>query len=57
MPTFMPTLRQLTKYYRATPKRKNRRISLEGCPQKRGTVLRTQNITSRKTNSALRKIM
>lgn len=53
----MATLHQLVKERRKTKKKKNRKISLDGCPQKRGTIIKTKSVTPRKPNSALRKVM
>jgi small subunit ribosomal protein S12 len=53
----MATLQQLAKNRRKTKKKKVRRISLESCPQKRGTVLRAFKMTPRKPNSALRHVI
>ncbi|HOO97275.1 MAG TPA: 30S ribosomal protein S12 [Caldisericia bacterium] len=52
----MPTINQLVRHGRRTPKTKSKTPALESCPQKRGvcTVVRTQ--TPKKPNSALRKI-
>lgn len=53
----MPTLHQLARNRRQKRKKKVRRISLESCPQKRGTVLRSFKKTPRKPNSALRSVI
>jgi small subunit ribosomal protein S12 len=54
----MATLQQLLKNRRKTKKKKIRRISLESCPQKRGTIIKpTTKAQPRKPNSALRSIM
>ncbi|EKD93768.1 MAG: 30S ribosomal protein S12 [uncultured bacterium] len=65
----MPTINQLVRKSRQTPKRKskspalqrifntlkNRSLSL-GCPQKRGVCVKVTTMTPKKPNSALRKI-
>lgn len=53
----MITLLQLVKNKRQKRAKKNRRKSLEGCPQKKGRVYRVKPVTPRKPNSAIRKTM
>jgi small subunit ribosomal protein S12 len=53
----MATLQQLLKNRRKTKEKKTRRISLESCPQKRGTIIKVFKATPRKPNSALRSVM
>jgi ribosomal protein S12 len=53
----MPTFHQLALNRRICKKKKNKRLSLEGCPQKRGTIIKTTRATPRKPNSALRAVM
>jgi small subunit ribosomal protein S12 len=52
----MPTVNQLVRKGRATPKRKTKTPHLEGAPQKRGVCTRVSTHTPRKPNSALRKV-
>jgi small subunit ribosomal protein S12 len=52
----MPTVNQLVRKGRSTPKRKTKTPHLEGAPQKRGVCTRVSTATPRKPNSALRKV-
>jgi len=51
-----PTYNQLLQTNRIPRKYKNKRPDLKGCPQRKGTCLRTYVMTPRKPNSALRKV-
>ncbi len=52
----MPTINQLVRHPRRTPKRKSKVRDLERCPQKRGVCLQVRTVTPKKPNSALRKV-
>jgi small subunit ribosomal protein S12 len=52
----MPTVNQLVRKGRVTPKAKTKTPALEGAPQKRGVCTRVYTVTPRKPNSALRKV-
>ena len=67
----MPTINQLVRKRRRTPKKKskapallytfnslkNKAVNLrKGCPQKRGVCIRVTTMTPKKPNSALRKV-
>ncbi|MCH8152793.1 MAG: 30S ribosomal protein S12 [Planctomycetes bacterium] len=52
----MPTINQLVRHPRRTPKRKSKVRELEGSPQKRGVCLQVRTVTPKKPNSALRKV-
>ncbi len=52
----MPTINQLVRRPRRTPKRKSKVRELEGSPQKRGVCLQVRTVTPKKPNSALRKV-
>ncbi|MCH7472877.1 30S ribosomal protein S12 [bacterium] len=52
----MPTINQLVRKGRKTPKRKTKSPALKGCPQRRGVCTRVWTLTPRKPNSALRKV-
>jgi len=52
----MPTINQLVRQRRRTPKRRSKSPVLEQCPQKRGVCLAVKTMTPKKPNSALRKI-
>ncbi len=52
----MPTINQLVRKPRKTPKSKSKTPLLEGCPQKRGVCLQVKTMTPKKPNSALRKV-
>src|SRR3954467_4817995 len=52
----MPTLNQLVRKPRRTPKAKSKTRDLDSCPQKRGVCLQVRTVTPKKPNSALRKV-
>ena len=52
----MPTISQLVRRGRRTPRRKSKSPVLDRCPQKRGVCLQVKTMTPKKPNSALRKI-
>ena len=52
----MPTINQLVRKPRKTPKVKSKGRDIEGCPQKRGVCTRVYTTTPKKPNSALRKV-
>ena len=52
----MPTVNQLVRKGRVTPKSKTKTPALRGAPQKRGVCTRVYTVTPRKPNSALRKV-
>ncbi len=52
----MPTINQLVRNPRRTPKRKSKVRDLNACPQKRGVCLQVRTVTPKKPNSALRKV-
>jgi small subunit ribosomal protein S12 len=52
----MPTINQLVKRPRRTPKPKSKVRDLECSPQKRGVCLQVRTVTPKKPNSALRKV-
>ena len=52
----MPTVNQLVRKGRKTPKAKTKTPALRGAPQKRGVCTRVYTTTPRKPNSALRKV-
>jgi small subunit ribosomal protein S12 len=52
----MPTVNQLVRKGRVTPKAKTKTPALRGAPQKRGVCTRVYTVTPRKPNSALRKV-
>lgn len=52
----MPTINQLVRKPRKTPKTKSKVRDLEECPQRRGVCLSVKTTTPKKPNSALRKI-
>ena len=52
----MPTINQLVRKPRKTPKVKSKVRDLDGSPQKRGVCLQVRTLTPKKPNSALRKI-
>ena len=52
----MPTLNQLVRNPRKTPKVKSKVRDLESSPQKRGVCLQVRTVTPKKPNSALRKV-
>ncbi len=52
----MPTINQLIRRPRRTPKRKSKSRDLGAAPQKRGVCLQVRTVTPKKPNSALRKV-
>jgi small subunit ribosomal protein S12 len=52
----MPTINQLIKKHRKTPRRKSKAPALQGAPQKKGVCLRVYVINPKKPNSAERKV-
>ena len=52
----MPTVNQLVRKGRATPRSKVKTPALRGAPQKRGVCTRVYTVTPKKPNSALRKV-
>jgi small subunit ribosomal protein S12 len=52
----MPTINQLVRKPRKTPKVKSKVRDLDNCPQKRGVCLQVRTVTPKKPNSALRKV-
>ena len=52
----MPTVNQLIRKGRQTPKSKTKTPALRGAPQKRGVCTRVMTQTPKKPNSALRKV-
>ena len=52
----MPTINQLVRHPRRTPKEKSKVKDLNSCPQRRGVCLQVKTTTPKKPNSALRKI-
>ncbi len=52
----MPTINQLVRRPRRTPKHKSKSRDLDGAPQKRGVCLQVRTVTPKKPNSALRKV-
>ena len=52
----MPTINQLIRNPRNTPKIKSQSKDLESAPQKRGVCLQVKTVTPKKPNSALRKV-
>jgi len=52
----MPTINQLVRKGRSTPKRKSKSPALVNCPQRRGVCLLVKTQTPKKPNSALRKV-
>ena len=52
----MPTINQLVRKPRRTPKAKSKVRDLEKSPQKRGVCLQVKTVTPKKPNSALRKV-
>jgi small subunit ribosomal protein S12 len=53
---FMPTINQLVRKPRKSPKVKSKVRDLDGSPQKRGVCLQVRTVTPKKPNSALRKV-
>ncbi len=52
----MPTINQLIRHPRKTPKAKSKVRDLGSCPQRRGVCLQVKTVTPKKPNSALRKV-
>ena len=52
----MPTINQLVRHPRRSPKRKSKVRDLDSSPQKRGVCLQVRTVTPKKPNSALRKV-
>ena len=52
----MPTINQLVRNPRRTPKVKSKVRDLESSPQRRGVCLQVRTVTPKKPNSALRKV-
>ena len=52
----MPTINQLVRKPRVSPKAKSKVRDLDQCPQRRGVCLQVKTTTPKKPNSALRKI-
>jgi small subunit ribosomal protein S12 len=52
----MPTVNQLVRNPRRTPKAKSKVKDLDSSPQKRGVCLQVKTVTPKKPNSALRKV-
>ena len=52
----MPTINQLVKKKRRSPRKFSKAPVLEKCPHKRGVCLQVKTMTPKKPNSALRKI-
>ncbi|MEM9243966.1 MAG: 30S ribosomal protein S12 [Pseudomonadota bacterium] len=52
----MPTISQLVRKGRHTPKEKSKMPALKACPQRRGVCTRVYTTTPKKPNSALRKV-
>ncbi|MBL4700478.1 MAG: 30S ribosomal protein S12 [Phycisphaeraceae bacterium] len=52
----MPTINQLVRNPRRTPKAKSKVKDLLACPQRRGVCLQVKTVTPKKPNSALRKV-
>jgi small subunit ribosomal protein S12 len=52
----MPTINQLIRKPRRSPRAKSKVRDLESCPQRRGVCLNVKTQTPKKPNSALRKV-
>jgi len=52
----MPTVNQLVRNPRRTPKTKSKVRDLDASPQKRGVCIQVRTVTPKKPNSALRKV-
>ncbi len=52
----MPTINQLLRKPRQSPRTKSKVPALDACPQKRGVCTRVYTTTPKKPNSALRKV-
>jgi small subunit ribosomal protein S12 len=53
----MPTINQLVRLGRKKRHKRNKTPALQGCPQKRGTVLRVYIVEPKKPNSANRRVV
>jgi small subunit ribosomal protein S12 len=53
---FVPTIQQLVRKGRTSPRRKTKTRALRGSPQRRGVCVRVYTTTPKKPNSALRKV-
>jgi small subunit ribosomal protein S12 len=52
----MPTINQLIRKPRVSPRTRNKVPAMQACPQKRGVCTRVYTTTPKKPNSALRKV-
>ena len=52
----MPTINQLIRKGRTTPRKRSKARALDSCPQRRGVCLLVKTQTPKKPNSALRKV-
>lgn len=52
----MPTMNQLVRIKRESPRYRSASPALDSCPQKRGVCVRVYTTTPKKPNSALRKV-
>jgi small subunit ribosomal protein S12 len=52
----LPTINQLIRSGRKTPKAKSKTPAMTACPQKRGVCTRVYTLTPKKPNSAMRKV-
>ena len=52
----MPTVQQLVRKGRTSPKKRTKSPALKGSPQRRGVCTRVYTMTPKKPNSALRKV-
>jgi small subunit ribosomal protein S12 len=52
----MPTINQLVRQPRVSPKRKSKSPALAGCPFRRGVCVQVMTRTPKKPNSAIRKV-
>ena len=52
----MPTINQLIRKPRRTPRQKSKSPALKNCPQRRGVCVKVYTVTPKKPNSALRKV-
>ena len=52
----MPTINQLIRKPRISPRTRNKVPAMQACPQKRGVCTRVYTTTPKKPNSALRKV-
>ena len=53
---YMPTVNQLVRHGRKSPKSKTKSPALVSCPLRRGVCTRVMTFTPKKPNSALRKV-